>query len=96
MINRFIYAIYAIYIIYVMWLYDDLDKSNRLQMFFKMSVLKNFLIFSGKHLYWNLSNLFFQVAGLKNLQSTWSTPTQAFPVCIVKFLRKAFFTERLW
>ena len=29
-------------------------RSSRLQMFFKISVLKNFTIVTGKHLYWNL------------------------------------------
>ena len=30
------------------------SKSSRLQMFFKIGVLKNFAIFTGKHLCWNL------------------------------------------
>ena len=28
-------------------------KSNRLQMFFKIDVLKNLAMFTGKHLYWS-------------------------------------------
>ena len=52
--------------------------SSRLQMFFKICVLENFTIFTGKHLCWSL---FYKVAGLK---------VGRFPVNIAKFLRTLF------
>ena len=33
---------------------DDIIKSNRFKMFFKIGVFKNFTIFTGKHLCWSL------------------------------------------
>ena len=43
----------------------------------KIAALKNFAIFTGKHLYWSLF--------LIELQE--ETPTQVFPVNVAKFLR---------
>ena len=52
-------------------------------MFFKIGALKNFAIFTGKHVSWNLF--------LIKLQ-----PWRCFPVNIAKFLRTAFCIEHLW
>ena len=53
-------------------------RNSRSQMFFKIIFLKNFAIFTGKHLCWSLC--------LIKLQ-TWG----CFPVNIAKFLRTSFF-----
>ena len=52
-------------------------RSSRSQMFFKIDVLTNFAVFTGKHLCWSL----FQI----KLQAF-----ECFPVNIAKFLRAAF------
>ena len=57
-------------------------RSSRSQMFFKIDVLKNFAIFTGKHLCWSLF--------LIKLQAF-----KCFPVNIAKFLRSSFFIENL-
>ena len=57
-------------------------KSSRLQMFFKIGSIKNFAIFTGKHLCWGLF--------LIKLQTPTQTPTEVFPVDIAKFLRIVF------
>ena len=63
-----------------------LVESNRLQMFFKIGVIKNFAVFIGKHMCLGL--FFTRVAGLKKrLQHS------CFPVNIVKYLKTAFFIE---
>ena len=74
-------------------------KSNRLQMYFKLGALKNFAIFTGKHLCWSLFLLrivfiiiiFFFIKILffinfikKRLQH------HCFPVSIANFFRTAF------
>ena len=72
----------------------SLYRSSRLQMFFETDVLKNFSIFTGKHL---CRGFFFnKVAGLhawdfikKRLQY------RCFPVNIAKFLRTAFIKQHL-
>ena len=68
-------------------------KSSRSQMLFKIGVLKNFPIFTGKHLCWSL--FFNKVAGLrprillkKRLQHS------CFPLNFAKFLRTPFYTEQ--
>ena len=33
---------------------EKIYRSSRLQLFFKIGALKNFAIFTGKHLYWSL------------------------------------------
>ena len=63
------------------------SKSSRSQIFFQTSSLKDFTIFTGKHLCWGLV--------LIKLQTFLETPTQVFPVVIVKFLRTAFFIENI-
>ena len=57
-------------------------RSSRLQMFFKIGVLKNFAIFTGKHLCWSLFLIKWQAF-------------RCFPENIGKFLRAAFFIEHL-
>ena len=57
-------------------------RSSRSQMFFKISILKNFPMFTGKHLYWSLF--------LIKLQAF-----RFFPVNIAELLRTAFFIEHL-
>ena len=52
-------------------------RSSRWQMFFKKAALKNFVIFTGKHLCWNLFLTKLQVF-------------RCFPVNIATFLRAAF------
>ena len=60
---------------------DDIIRSSRSQMFFKIGVLKNVAIFTGKHLCWSLKacNSF-----KKRLLHT------GFPVNIMKVLRMPF------
>ena len=59
-------------------------RSSRSQMFFKISVLKNFAIFTGEHLCWRLTPENACTFIKKRLQH-W-----CFPVNIVKFLRITF------
>ena len=58
----------------------NICRSIRSQMFFKIGALKNFAIFTGKHLCWSLF--------LIKLQAF-----RCFPMNIAKFLRAAFFIE---
>ena len=60
------------------------DKSSRLQIFFKVGVLKIFANFTGKHLCWSLASL------LKK------TSTQVFSCETYKNFKNTFFTEHLW
>ena len=55
-------------------------RRNRLQMFFKIAVLKNFPIFTGKHLQLYLKRL----------------KRRYLPVNIAKFIRLTLFIEHLW
>ena len=76
---------------------QNISRSSRLQMLFKIGVVKSFANFTGKHLCWSHF--------LKNLQAEdlqlylKSTPAQMFSceVCKIfaKFLRKPFYTEHL-
>ena len=59
------------------------SRSSYWQMFFKMDVLNNFAIFTGKLLCRSL----FLITRLQH---------RYFPVNILQFLRTAFFIERLW
>ena len=63
-----------------------LYRSSRSQMLFKKGVLKNFAIFSGKHLCWSLFLINFIKKRLQH---------RCFPANIVKFCRIAFFIEQL-
>ena len=65
------------------------------QMFFKIGVLKNFAIFTGKHLCWSL----FLIKLIKGLKSCNFIKKRLqhrfFPVNIAKFLSTAFFYRTL-
>ena len=65
---------------------NDLMRSSRLQMFFKVCVLKNVVVLTEKHLCWNLF--------LIKLQA-WRLQQRCCPVNIAKFLRTALFIEHL-
>ena len=69
----------------------SMSRSSRSLMFFKIGVLKNFAIFTGKDLH---RSLFFNKVApslfKKRLQHRF------FPVNTAKFLRTAFFIEHLW
>ena len=54
-------------------------KNSRLQIFFEISVLKNFSIFTGKYMCWGL---FLKKETIKK-----SLQRRCFPVSIAKFLR---------
>ena len=74
---------------------QNISRSSRLQMFFKIGVLKSFANFAGKHLCWNHF--------LKNLQAEdlqlylKKTPTQMFSceVCKSYKFKKTFFYRTL-
>ena len=55
-------------------------RSSRSQIFFKVIVLKNFAIFTEKHLCWSLFLI---------------TDLRCFPVKVANFLKAAFFIEHL-
>ena len=63
--------------------------SNRLQMFFKVAVLKNFAIFTGKHLCWSLFLIKYPAFRATTLLKG------GFPANIAKFLRTTFYRESL-
>ena len=67
------------------------DRSSRLQMFFKLGVLKNFAIFTGIQLCWILFLKKLQACNFnkKRLQH------KCLPANIANFLRAAFFIEHL-
>ena len=69
------------------------SRSSRLQMFFKIGVLKSFANFTGKHLCWSLFFKNVQAQGLqlylKRLQH------RCFPVRFTKFLKTPSFIEHL-
>ena len=70
------------------------SRSSRLQIFFKIVVLKSSTNFSGKHLCWSLFLKNLQAESLhlhrKRLQH------RCFPVKFAKFLRTSFLIEHLW
>ena len=72
-----------------LWVNTNYDvcsfRSSRSQMFFKIGVPNNFVIFIGEHLCWSLACAFIK----KRLQHS------CFPVNIAKCLRTAFFIEHL-
>ena len=66
------------------------SRSSRSQIFFKLGVLKNLEIFTGKYLCWNLS-LFNEIAGLKAYNFIKKRlQHRCFPVNIAKFVRTYF------
>ena len=70
---------------------QNTSRSSRLQMFFKIGVLRSLANFTGKHLCWSLFLKKLQVGGLqlhqKRLQQIF------LPVKFAKFLRTLFLTE---
>ena len=73
-------------------------RSSRLKMFYKIVVLKNFAIFTGKHLCWSLFFIKLQIwkpATLSKRDSNTGVRLQhrCFPVNIEKFLRTDSFIE---
>ena len=58
-------------------------QSNRVQIFFKIDVLKNFVIFTGKNLCWSLFLIKLNALGLKLYKN--QTLHRCFPVKIAKF-----------
>ena len=64
-------------------------RSSRSQMFFKIGVLKNFAIFTEKHLCWSLFLIKLQASRPKRLRQ------RCFPVDIAKFLRTDFVIDHL-
>ena len=59
------------------------------QMFFKIGFLKNFAIFRGKHLYWNL--FLIKLQALRPVFLLKRDEHRCFPVNIAKFLKTAFY-----
>ena len=75
--------------------YLDVIRSSRLQMFFKISILKKFLKLYSKTSV--VEFLFNKVATLKGCNFVKKKLRHTcFPVNIAKFLRTSFFTEHLW
>ena len=70
-------------------------RSSHPEVFCKISVLKNFTKFTGKHLCQSL--LFNKVAGLRPATLLKKKLcNRCFPANFVKFLRTHFYIERLW
>ena len=68
--------------------------SSPSEMFFEIGVLKNFAIFTGKHLCWSLFN---KVAGVRPATLLKERlHHRCFLMNIAKFLRTAFVIEHLW
>ena len=65
------------------YIYSYLHRNSRSEIFMKISVLKNFINLTGKHLRWSETCIFFK----KRLQHG------CFPVKFVKFLRTSSFTD---
>ena len=72
---------------------QNTSRSSRLQMFFKIDLLKSFANFTGKHLRQSLFLKNLQAEGLQLYLK--NTPTQVFSCEVAKFLRTPFFTEHL-
>ena len=66
------------------------NRSSCSQMFFKIVVLKNFTIFTGKPLRWSL------FAGHQACNFIKNTPAQIFFVNIAKIFKTTFFREHFW
>ena len=72
-----------------MFLHVNRYKSSRSQIPFKTGVLKNFAIFTGKHLCWSL----FLIKFLFNKVSLQMTPTQVLSYEYCKIVRNSFFNS---
>ena len=68
---------------------ETMYRSSRLQLFFNMGVLKNFAIFTGKHLCWSLFLIKYPAFRATTLLKG------GFPANIAKFLRTTFYIESL-
>ena len=68
-------------------------RSSRLQMFFKISVLKNFANFTGKHLRWSIFLIKLQALACNVIKKR--PQHRCFPVKFEKFLKTPLFTEHL-
>ena len=70
-------------------------RSSRLQMFFEICVLKNFTIFTGKHLCWScfFKKIFFGVTFFNFIKKR--PRGSCFPVNTAQFLRTAIFRTPL-
>ena len=62
-------------------------------MFFKIEVLKNFTMFTGKHLCWSLCLVKLQSSGLPLYQK--KTPVQVFSSKYCKIIKNRFFYKTL-
>ena len=69
-----------------------LFRSSRLQMFFKVGVLKSYAIFAGKHLRWSLFLINLQSFGPATLLKR-NSDKGAFLCILQKFLRTAYFID---
>ena len=71
------------------------SRSSRLQMFFKIGVLKSFANFTGKHLCWRI---FFKKTFRHKVCNFIKKKLQhgCFPVRFTKFLKALFFIEHFW
>ena len=68
-------------------------RSSRFQLFFKIGILKNFAIFTGRHFCWSLFN---KVAGLQGCNiMIRRLQHRCFPLNIAKKFRLAFYIEQL-
>ena len=70
------------------------SRKSRSQMFFKIGGLKNFPIFTGKHLSWGI--LLIKLQAWSPVTLLKKTLTQVFFYEFVVFLWTASFTEHLW
>ena len=69
------------------------SRNGRSQMFFKIGVLKNFSIFTGKHLCWSL--LLNKWQTFKSAALLKETPTQLFSCEYCEIFKNTFFIEQL-
>ena len=72
---------------------DDIIRSSRSQMFLKIGVLKNFVIFTGKHLCWILFLIKLQAFRLVTLLKR--DPTQVLSYEYCEIFKSTYFQEHL-
>ena len=71
------------------------SKSSRLQIIFEISNIKNFAIFTGKHLFWGLALKSQACRPVTFFKSDFNIGVSCFHRCFLNFLRTAFFKENL-
>ena len=71
---------------------QNTSRSSRLQMFFKIGVLKSFPNFTGKHLSWSLFLKTLQAEGLQLYFK--KSPIQVFSCEVCKIFRNTFFQRK--